>query len=137
MAFHAELKEAIKEGIVCCLQLLQAGLKDAAQGNLSGENKELVFVNGVFFFFSYQLEEEDNHADGNICFLDLWECVEYSFIACVCDLFTHVSQLHIHRPDTPHLLPHGSFKIKLDQKCVTEKSEKKQLLLEQRSTLKN
>lgn len=125
MAFHAELKEAIKEGIVCCLQLLQAGLKDAAQGNLSGENKELVFVNGVFFFFSYQLEEEDNHADGNICFLDLWECVEYSFIACVCDLFTHVSQLHIHRPDTPHLLYHMAHLKSNQIRSVLQRNQKR------------
>lgn len=51
IAFHAELAEAIKEGIVCCPLLLWAGLKDATQLNLFGENKELVFMNGVDFSY--------------------------------------------------------------------------------------
>lgn len=49
IAFHGDPTEAIKEGIVCCLLTLKAGLKVAAQPNLFGENKELVFVNGVVF----------------------------------------------------------------------------------------
>lgn len=49
IAFHGDPAEAIKEGIVCCLLPLKAGLKVAAQPNLFGENKELVFVNGVVF----------------------------------------------------------------------------------------
>lgn len=51
IAFHAELEEAIKEGIVCCLLLLWAELKEATQPNLFGENKELVFLNGVNFSY--------------------------------------------------------------------------------------
>lgn len=51
IAFQAELGESVKEGIVCCLLLLWAGLKDATQPNLFGENKELVFVNGVYFSY--------------------------------------------------------------------------------------
>lgn len=49
VAFHGELAEAIKEGIVCCPLPLSAGLKVATQPNLFGENKELVFVNGMVF----------------------------------------------------------------------------------------
>lgn len=47
IVIHRELAEAIKEGIVCCPLLLRAGLKVAVQPNLFGENKELVFMNGM------------------------------------------------------------------------------------------
>lgn len=49
IAFHGELAEAIKEGIVCCPLPLRAGLKVVTQPNLFGGNKELVFVNGAVF----------------------------------------------------------------------------------------
>lgn len=39
IAFHADLEEAIKEGIVCCLLLLWAGLKDVTQPNVSREQR--------------------------------------------------------------------------------------------------
>lgn len=57
IAFHGELAEAVKEGIVCCPLPLRAGLKVATQPNLSGENKGLVFVNGVVFLLIRQRRE--------------------------------------------------------------------------------